>query len=80
MSWRVADIDATHARLIAAGVDVSEVRTGRKPGTRVMTVRNGTCGVPTLLVQPSPRTGMTAARFILKSRAVRATSGQSRHH
>ena len=51
--WRVADIDATHARLAAAGVDVSEVRTGRKPGTRVMTVRSGTCGVPTLLVQPS---------------------------
>jgi catechol 2,3-dioxygenase-like lactoylglutathione lyase family enzyme len=53
MCWRVADIDATHARLVAAGVDVSEVRTGRKPGTRVMTVRSGTCGVPTLLVQPS---------------------------
>jgi len=51
--WRVADIDATHARLVAAGVDVSEVRTGRKPGTKVMTVRSGTCGVPTLLVQPS---------------------------
>jgi catechol 2,3-dioxygenase-like lactoylglutathione lyase family enzyme len=51
--WRVADIDATHARLAAAGVDVSEVRAGRKPGTRVMTVRQGTCGVPTLLVQPS---------------------------
>ncbi|CAN7152758.1 VOC family protein [Bradyrhizobium sp. LjRoot220] len=51
--WRVADIDATHARLVAAGVDVSEIRTGRKPGTRVMTVRNGTCGVPTLLVQPA---------------------------
>jgi catechol 2,3-dioxygenase-like lactoylglutathione lyase family enzyme len=55
--WRVADVEATHARLIAAGVDVSEVRTGRKPGTRVMTVRNGTCGVPTLLVQPSPGRG-----------------------
>jgi catechol 2,3-dioxygenase-like lactoylglutathione lyase family enzyme len=53
MCWRVADIDATHARLTAAGVDVSEIRAGRKPGTRVMTVRNGTCGVPTLLVQPS---------------------------
>ncbi len=53
LCWRVADIDATRARLTAAGVDVSEVRTGRKPGTRVMTVRNGTCGVPTLLVQPS---------------------------
>ncbi|MGH6641521.1 MAG: VOC family protein [Bradyrhizobium sp.] len=51
--WRVADIDATRARLAAAGVDVSEIRTGRKPGTRVMTVRNSTCGVPTLLVQPS---------------------------
>jgi len=51
--WRVADIDATHARLAADGVDVSEIRTGRKPGTRVMTVRSGTCGVPTLLVQPS---------------------------
>lgn len=53
LCWRVADIDATHARLVSAGVDVSEIRTGRKPGTRVMTVRNGTCGVPTLLVQPS---------------------------
>jgi catechol 2,3-dioxygenase-like lactoylglutathione lyase family enzyme len=53
LCWRVADLDATHARLTAAGVDVSEARTGRKPGTRVMTVRNGTCGVPTLLVQPS---------------------------
>ncbi len=53
--WRVADIDATRARLSAAGVDVSEVRTGRKPGTRVMTVRNGTCGIPTLLVQRTAR-------------------------
>ena len=51
--WRVADIDATHARLVADGLDVSEIRAGRKPGTRVMTVRKGTCGVPTLLVQPS---------------------------
>ena len=50
--WRVADIDATHARLVSAGVDVSEIRNGRKPGTRVMTVRSGTCGAPTLLVQP----------------------------
>jgi len=55
--WRVADIDATHARLATAGVDVSEIRTGRKPGTRVMTVRSGTSGVPTLLVQPSQGKG-----------------------
>jgi catechol 2,3-dioxygenase-like lactoylglutathione lyase family enzyme len=55
LSWRVADIDATRARLVSAGVDVSEVRTGRKPGTRVSTVRNGTCGIPTLLVERTAR-------------------------
>ncbi len=55
MSWRVADIDAARTRLVAAGIDVSEVRTGRKPGTRVLTVRTGTCGIPTLLVERTPR-------------------------
>ena len=55
LSWRVADADATRARLAAAGVDVSEVRTGRKPGTRVLTVRSSTCGIPTLLVEPAAR-------------------------
>jgi hypothetical protein len=51
LSWRVADIDATRARLVAAGINVSEVRAGRKPGTRVMSVRGGTCGVHTLLLE-----------------------------
>jgi hypothetical protein len=51
LSWRVADIDATRARLVAAGLGVSEVRAGRKPGTRVMTVRDGTCGVHTLVLE-----------------------------
>jgi catechol 2,3-dioxygenase-like lactoylglutathione lyase family enzyme len=55
MSWRVADIDATRARLASAGVDASEVRDGRKPGTRVLTVRSGTCGIPTLLVERTAR-------------------------
>lgn len=55
LSWRVADIEATRARLTAAGVDVSDVRNGRKPGTRVLTVRNGTCGIPTLLVEKTAR-------------------------
>jgi catechol 2,3-dioxygenase-like lactoylglutathione lyase family enzyme len=55
LSWRVADIDATRARLVSAGVDVSDARTGRKPGTRVLTVRNGTCGIPTLLMERTPR-------------------------
>ena len=51
MSWRVDNAEATRARLLSAGVDVSEVRTGRKPGTRVLSVRSGTCGIPTLLVE-----------------------------
>jgi catechol 2,3-dioxygenase-like lactoylglutathione lyase family enzyme len=55
LSWRVADIDATRARLASAGIDVSDVRTGRKPGTRVLTVRNATCGIPTLLVERAAR-------------------------
>jgi len=55
MSWRCDDIDATRARLLAAGVLVSEPRAGRKPGTRVVTVRSSTCGIPTLLVQPAAR-------------------------
>jgi catechol 2,3-dioxygenase-like lactoylglutathione lyase family enzyme len=50
-TWRVADIDAARARLVAAGVDVSEVRAGRKPGTRVMSLKSGTCNVPTLFLE-----------------------------
>lgn len=55
VSWRVANAEAAHARLAAAGLDVSEVRAGAKPGTRVFTVRDGTCGVPTLMIEPSPK-------------------------
>ena len=55
VSWRVADIDATRTRMLAAGIGVSEARVGRKPGTRVASVRNGTCGVPTLLIERTPR-------------------------
>lgn len=55
ISWRIANIDATRARLAASGLDVSEVRTGRRPGTRVMTVKSGTCGVPTLLIEKTAK-------------------------
>ncbi len=36
-----------------AGVDVSEIRMGMRPGTSVCTVRSGTAGVPTLLLERS---------------------------
>lgn len=55
VSWRVADIAATQARLKQAGFEVSELREGRKPGTRVFTVRTGTFGVPTIVIQQGQR-------------------------
>jgi catechol 2,3-dioxygenase-like lactoylglutathione lyase family enzyme len=51
LSWRVDDIEATRARLVAAGLQVSEPRAGRKPGTRVMSLYSGTCGIHTLIVE-----------------------------
>jgi catechol 2,3-dioxygenase-like lactoylglutathione lyase family enzyme len=50
LAWRVKDAEAARARIAAAGLDVSEVRKGRKPGTSVFTVRSGTGGVPTLML------------------------------
>lgn len=55
LSWRAPDIEAAHARLSSSGFSVSEIRTGRKPGTRVFTVKDGTLGVPTLVLQPADR-------------------------
>jgi len=55
LAWRVTDPDAAHARIAAAGFDVSEVRTGRKPGTKVFTVRDAPGGTPTLMLMPSPQ-------------------------
>ena len=51
LAWRSTDIGATRERLVASGIEVSEVRTGRKPGTRVATVRDRALGTPTLLIE-----------------------------
>ena len=53
LAWRVPNVDAIRARLLGSGFDVSEVRAGHTPGTRVCTVRRPTHGVPTLLIQPA---------------------------
>jgi catechol 2,3-dioxygenase-like lactoylglutathione lyase family enzyme len=53
ISWRVADVGAARVRLAADGFDVSEARTGRRPGTRVCTVRGPSHGVATLLLEPA---------------------------
>jgi catechol 2,3-dioxygenase-like lactoylglutathione lyase family enzyme len=52
LAWQVQDIDAIHSRLEADRFDVSGIRDGNKPGTRVCTVRDPVHGVPTLLIEP----------------------------
>ncbi len=54
-AWRVADVEGARARMAETGIAVSEIRDGRKPGTRVFTVKDQSCGVPTLVIeQPTP--------------------------
>ena len=48
-AWRAPEPDAAHARMAAAGLDVSELRKGRKAGTSVFTVRDA-IGGPNLVI------------------------------
>jgi catechol 2,3-dioxygenase-like lactoylglutathione lyase family enzyme len=55
LAWRSTDAMAMRARLADAGFDVSEVRDGRKPGSRVFTVRSGAVGSPALVIEQGRR-------------------------
>jgi len=55
LAWRVGDAAATQARLLAAGLEPSDVRSGRKPGSKVFTVREGVVGAPTLIIEQGVR-------------------------
>ena len=52
LSWRVPDIARAHARMKSAGIEISDIRVGRRPGTRLFTVRSHTAGVPTIMIGP----------------------------
>ncbi|MFO1013272.1 MAG: VOC family protein [Caulobacteraceae bacterium] len=54
LTWRGDHMAALHTRLSGAGFAVSELRQGRGPGTQIFTVRDGTNGVPTAVLQPAP--------------------------
>lgn len=51
-AWRSRDVGATYEWLSAEGFDVTEPKTGRKPGTTVMTVK-APLTVPTLIIGPA---------------------------
>jgi hypothetical protein len=50
ITYHCSDIEASLAALDARGVAHSPIREGRKPGTRVATVKSHCLGLPTLLI------------------------------
>ena len=50
LSWRAPDIAKANERLKKAGVEVSEPRNGRRPGTQVFSVQSHTANVPTIVI------------------------------
>lgn len=50
LTWKVEELAAHHERLSKQGVTISEMRTGRKPGTQVFTVKSHTDNIPTLFL------------------------------
>ena len=50
LTWETDDLEVAHARLTTLGHDLSDIRTGREPGTKVFTVRDRTQDVPTLFI------------------------------
>jgi len=50
LSWRTPDIARANERLQKAGVEVSEPRDGRRPGSQVFTVQSHTANVPTIVI------------------------------
>jgi catechol 2,3-dioxygenase-like lactoylglutathione lyase family enzyme len=55
IAYQCDDIQATVKAMASRGVALSQVRDGRKPGTRVATVKSHALDIPTLLIQPAPR-------------------------
>ena len=51
LAWDVDDLEKTHTRLTALGIEASEVKEGRKPNTLVSTIKSNTCNIPTLFIQ-----------------------------
>jgi catechol 2,3-dioxygenase-like lactoylglutathione lyase family enzyme len=55
LAWRVDDAAAAQQRLQSSGVQTSDAKKGRRPGSQVLTVRSNTCNVPTIFLSETPR-------------------------
>ncbi len=60
LAWRVDDATAAQRRLQVSGVQTSDAKKGRRPGSQVLTVRSNTCNVPTIFLSETPRDGAAA--------------------
>ena len=53
LAYQCPDLEGFAHALTELGISVSPIRDGRKPGTRVATVKSHCLGIPTLLIQPA---------------------------
>ncbi len=51
LAWEVDSIQSAYKRLKNEGVEVSDIKPGIKEGTKVLTIKSHTNGVPTLLIE-----------------------------
>ena len=54
IAFQCPDIDRSAGEMVRRGVAVSSIRDGRKPGTRVASVKSSCLAIPTLLIEPAP--------------------------
>ena len=55
LAWRVTDASESQAKLQRAGVNISDAKSGRRPGSEVFTVRSGTRNIPTIMLSAVPK-------------------------
>ena len=51
LAWTTKNIKKTHKRLLDAGINVTDIKDGRKPNTLVATIKSHCSNVPTLLIE-----------------------------
>ena len=54
IALQCANIEHAATALTGRGVTLSELREGRKPGTRVASIKSHTLRIPMLLIEPAP--------------------------
>ena len=51
LAWTTNDIEATRKRFLKSGVEITDIKKGRKPKTLVATIKSHTSDIPTLLIE-----------------------------